>query len=70
MCWCDKPFNPNKIYDKPINAPNFTPITSESKYLTKAGIIYLTIKIGLRGTIKLREQAAILFIYRSQCLNF
>lgn len=46
----------------PIIVPSLVVMDSLSRYLHIAGRIYREMKLGLRGHIKLSEQAAIRFI--------
>ena len=66
----ESPLSPSKTYDKPIRDPSLTVKASASIYLSNALRTYLPTKAGFKGTIKLKEQADILFIYKSQWRNF
>ncbi len=50
--------------------PSLTLSWSDWRYFTSAGRIYFATNVGFNGHIKLNEHADILFIYKSQCLNF
>ena len=66
MCKWESPRSPSKTSDNPIREPNLTVKASASIYLKSALRTYLPMKAGFNGTIRLREQAEILLMSRSQ----